>query len=79
MTQFRTAGRLSAIAAAAMMIAASATPAFAADPTSSNTTAREKRICVSEIVTGSRLPQKVCKTRAQWIKEDGYDPSTTSR
>ena len=82
MSKFRAMGRMSAIAAATMMIATSAAPAFAGtDPTTAPARVQDgdKRICVSEAVTGSRVPRKVCKTRERWIKEDGYDPSQGAR
>ncbi|MEG3088606.1 hypothetical protein [Sphingomonas sp. PB4P5] len=32
-----------------------------------------KRYCVIDTVTGSRLPQKTCQTREQWL-DQGFDP-----
>lgn len=31
------------------------------------------RYCVMETLTGSRIPSKACKTRAEWLVE-GFDP-----
>ena len=81
MKNFRAIGRLSAAAAAVALIATSAVPAFAAttDPTTAPAKDQKEpkasqKYCVSETVTGSRVPTKVCKTRAEWIAEEGFDP-----
>ena len=34
---------------------------------------KDKRYCIVESRTGSRVPTKVCKTRAEWL-DDGVDP-----
>ena len=34
----------------------------------------EQKICVVDVVTGSRIPRRSCKTRAQWIAATGIDP-----
>lgn len=47
--------------------AARATPAAEPTPT-------QKKYCIVDAVTGSRIPQKVCKTREAWMREDGFDP-----
>jgi len=82
MKNFRAIGRFSAIAAVVALVA---TPAFAAinDPTT-DAPKQERAVpkppkasqqyCVQDDLTGSRLPRKVCKTRAEWISEDGFDP-----
>lgn len=47
-------------------------------PTASGTTApvaKDKRYCVIEAMTGSRVPRKICKTRARWM-DQGFDPLT---
>lgn len=45
-----------------------------ADPDAQNV---KKRYCVSQqVVTGSFVSRKICKTRAQWLK-DGVDPTAT--
>jgi hypothetical protein len=33
----------------------------------------DRRYCVVDEITGSRLPHKVCKTRKEWLAE-GFDP-----
>ncbi|MES2042329.1 MAG: hypothetical protein V4475_00535 [Pseudomonadota bacterium] len=33
----------------------------------------DRRYCVVEELTGSRLPHKICKTRKEWLAE-GFDP-----
>jgi hypothetical protein len=87
MRNFRAIGRLSAIVAAAALVA---TPAFAAgnDPTTDPAPVKQERTapqaakapkasqqyCVQDEITGSRMPRKVCKTRAEWIAEEGFDP-----
>ena len=82
MKNFRAIGHLSAIAAAVSLIA---TPAFAAsnDPTTdapkqervaAKAPSESQKYCVEDQVTGSRLKHKTCKTRAEWISEDGFDP-----
>lgn len=48
-------------------------PAAAA---ASNLTAQNKRYCIVQSMTGSRLPKKICKTRDQWMTDDGFDPLT---
>lgn len=82
MKNFRAIGRFSAAAAAVALLAASAVPAVAAtsDPTSDSAKQERKepkasqKYCVNEAVTGSRVPTKVCKTRSEWIQEEGFDP-----
>lgn len=53
---------------AATVAASAAAPATAASPTA------EKRYCVVESLTGSRMPKKVCKTKSEW-QQDGMDVS----
>ena len=72
-----------ATVAAAALLTAGAAPAFAADP---DTTAKApakvqdapekkaRQICVKSEITGSRMARTTCKTRDQWIKQDGVDP-----
>jgi hypothetical protein len=48
-----------------------ATEAAAAQPS------MDKRICLSDRRTGSRLAHKTCKTRGEWIAETGQDPVKT--
>lgn len=73
-------------AAAATLIVATAAPAMARDTASSNPTQpreapakAEKRYCVATKFTGSRVPRKECKTRAQWIADDNFDPLAPQR
>jgi len=35
--------------------------------------AKDKRYCVQGTITGTRLAQKECRTRADWLKQ-GFDP-----
>jgi hypothetical protein len=76
MTGFATAVALTMIAGSAQAaeprttgdaaLATRATPA--AEPTP------QPKYCVVDTVTGSRIPQKICKTREAWMREDGFDP-----
>jgi hypothetical protein len=69
-------------AAAAILIATpafaetkSGTPAPAASAgASAGAVVKDKRYCVVEVLTGTRVPTKICKTRAQWMGEDNFDP-----
>lgn len=73
---------INALAAAAVLSAVPAwaetrpgIPAPAASSAASPVVAiKDKRYCVVETFTGSRLPTKVCKTRAKWMSEDNFDP-----
>ena len=33
-----------------------------------------QKYCVVDTVTGSHLSHKICKTRQDWISQDGFDP-----
>lgn len=81
------AARFSALAAAGLSIASFAAPASAAEQGSdkvasskvalsaaATVTARpaEKKYCVVDTFTGSRLAKKVCKTQREW-SEEGVD------
>jgi len=33
-----------------------------------------KLYCIVDKVTGSRISQKVCKTREAWMRDDDFDP-----
>jgi hypothetical protein len=81
------ASRAAAFIAAAALVAGSTAPAYAmnADPEGSVPAAgtakaqdksarKTRKVCVETEITGSRLVRKTCKTREQWIKEDGIDP-----
>ena len=58
----------------AMAAAGPREPAAGATPAASPSPTAEKRYCVVDTVTGSRIPEKVCKTRKQWIDENQFDP-----
>ncbi|TPG54967.1 hypothetical protein [Sphingomonas glacialis] len=49
-----------------------AVPIDAASPTATQRQSNP-RYCIVETITGSRIPHKTCRTRAQWIDE-GFDP-----
>ena len=38
---------------------------------SADSAASNRRICVNQETTGSRIPKRVCRTRAQWEQEGG--------
>jgi len=76
---------VAAAAAAAALIVSAAVPASAAlaDPTDAKASrqadeqpaGKQKRYCVETPTTGTILPTRICKTRAEWIKHDGFDPT----
>ena len=79
MTVFTTV-RVLAVSAAALatlgvVSAASAEPSAAAAATASSSAGSdysappEMKYCVSTTVTGSRIPQRSCKTKADWAAE----------
>ncbi|WP_066816500.1 hypothetical protein [Sphingomonas mali] len=76
MTGFATAAALTMTAGSAQAaeprMAGDAAPAARATPTAESTP--QPKYCVVDTVTGSRIPQKVCKTREAWMREDGFDP-----
>ncbi len=39
----------------------------------------EQRYCVLQAITGSRIPKKECRTRAEWIARTGVDPAGEAR
>ena len=47
-----------------------AKPVVAASAKASNTT----KYCVVDTLTGSRVPRKQCRTRADWMASNGFDP-----
>lgn len=69
-------------AVAASLMVATAAPALARDtapaaPVSSAETPAPKaetRYCVDATTTGTRVPKRICKTRADWIAEQNFDP-----
>ena len=65
--------------AAAAVVSTVSIPAMASSPktpapASSPAPSAETRYCVEGMVTGSRLIKRDCKTRAEWIKLEGFDP-----
>ena len=76
MTGFATIAALTMIAGSAQAAGrepdSGKAPAARATPTAAPST--QTKYCVVDTVTGSRIPQKVCKTRAAWMREDGFDP-----
>lgn len=76
------------ILAAALVTVAPAVPApaptpassdqapVALKPTSIKPSTDMRRVCVVETLTGSRIPYKICKTRAEWVAQ-GVDPLAT--
>ena len=65
---------LSAISLAMTPVAAD--PHGAAEPVPAATAtpkADTKRYCIVETLTGSRVPQRMCHTRAEWLTR-GTDP-----
>lgn len=69
---------------AASFVAGTSSAAMAADPKAPETPAANasssasqpktaQRYCIVTTLTGSHLPTKICKTRAEWL-EDGVDP-----
>jgi hypothetical protein len=69
---------IAALATFGIVNAASAEPSAAAAATASTAStggsdysapAREMKYCVSTPVTGSRIPQRDCKTKAEWAAE----------
>lgn len=70
------------IAATAAMVATSVVPAVAATPDPNTATRAEPKqsakkgpkYCIESKHTGSRIARKVCKTRADWIDENDFDP-----
>lgn len=71
----------SILIAAAALAGVTAIPAIAMTTVTATTSRAEagkaplshadpaQRYCVSDTPTGSRLPKKVCKTRADWVAE----------
>lgn len=70
------------IATAAALMALTTAPAFAAPkteapaPIPAQTPAPKAttKYCVDVVGTGSRLARRVCKTRAEWIAQQDFDP-----
>jgi hypothetical protein len=74
------------VIAAAALVTASIAPAYASDPAAPapavTKAAQDKPVkkarlyCVDVEMTGSRVARQVCKTRADWVRSDGFDPIT---
>jgi len=65
--------KMSAILIAAATLGTIA-PAFAAERANSDQPrisydAKHDKFCISQLVTGSRLPAQDCRTKAEWAKE----------
>lgn len=78
MTMFALAAALAAAAASPVVVAPVAPVAPAASENAPpakpvSPQADNRRVCVTGMLTGSRLPHEECRTRAQWIAE-GFDP-----
>ncbi len=72
---------INGFAAAAILIAVPAfaetkpgTPAPTASAEPAPPVARDKRYCIMSNLTDSRIAKKVCKTRAEWMSDDNFDP-----
>lgn len=55
------------------------TPTPVASGSAEKAAVRDKRYCIVQNFTGSRVPKKICKTRAQWMDDDNFDPLTVQR
>ncbi|WP_337847454.1 hypothetical protein [Sphingomonas sp.] len=76
--------RKSMFTATAALFAVIAAPAFAAEkapppppsaPAPDATAPQAETVyCIKAEFTGSRLPKKICKTRANWIAQQDFDP-----
>jgi hypothetical protein len=53
-------------------VATESQPAGSAQRTADGKSAT--KYCVVDQLTGSRIGHKTCKTRQQWIADEGYDP-----
>jgi hypothetical protein len=81
MISTRNFGRTTLVFVAAAFVTAAAAPAVAEpDPKAPKAQetpqpgAKEKRYCVMGTTTGTLIPRKTCKTRDQWIAQQGFDP-----
>jgi hypothetical protein len=60
------------VARDAKPVAAESQPVGSTQRAPSEKTAQ--KYCVVDTVTGSHLSHKICKTRQDWISQDGFDP-----
>lgn len=82
MTGFATAAALTMIAGSAQAAGSRSvgdeTPpartAPAAQSAQEAQSATPKKYCVVDATTGTRIRQKVCKTREAWMRDDNFDP-----
>jgi hypothetical protein len=64
--------------AATALVLGTIAPAYAADPAPMpKPRSQAQKVCVQGSLTGTRLPRTVCKTRGEWLSQDGYDPSAS--
>lgn len=61
-------------AAAAALATVVAAPALASDPPKRVAKA-ETRYCIHRAKAGAATTERYCKTRSQWIRQDGVDPA----
>ena len=68
-------GAALAVSAPALAREPAGKPAPAPAPSSSSADAPNPKVryCIIEDITGSHIPRKTCKTRADWLAE-GFDP-----
>jgi hypothetical protein len=76
------AGRITraiAFAAAAALAATAVSPAIATTGAKQEADAKPekkaKKFCILREATGTRLTTKICKTRKEWISQEGFDPT----
>jgi hypothetical protein len=77
MTGFAAVAALTMVAGSAQATesrpASDAAPAARATP-AAESAQQEKKYCIVDNITGSRIAQKICKTREAWIRDEGFDP-----
>ncbi len=71
--------RMIALAAAATLAAAAIVPAAASEGATTAKRVKETRYCVHRHKAGAAPMEKYCKTRAQWLRQDGVDPAKHRR
>lgn len=76
MTGFTTVAALTMVAGSAQAsgrrAADDASPTPRATPTAAPSP--QAKYCVVDNLTGTRIPQKICKTREAWMHDDNFDP-----
>lgn len=68
-----------ALAVGATAASASIDPSKAPVPTAKTNVSKgatTTKYCVVDSFTGSRVPRKICRTRDEWIAQQGVDPLT---